>query len=153
MPLTGDGHAHSEWSWDTGGPGSDAADRMQAMCRRALKIWAACAGLHRARLPHRLGHRAGGPTRSSSSDGGLLTLDPLDVGGYLDSIERCRWQFPGYAFSAESSSVSHTSTRLGHGRSSTSPHDALACHSYEAMAMAEHFGFRQGRRPEDFWTR
>jgi hypothetical protein len=24
---------------------------------------------------------------------------------------------------------------------------------YEAMAMAEHFGFRQGRQPEDFWTR
>jgi histidinol-phosphatase (PHP family) len=38
MPLTGDGHVHSEWSWDTGGPGSDAAGRMQAMCRRALKI-------------------------------------------------------------------------------------------------------------------
>jgi histidinol-phosphatase (PHP family) len=31
--------------------------------------------------------------------------------------------------------------------------DALASNFYEAMAMAEHFGFRQGRHPEDFWTR
>ena len=31
--------------------------------------------------------------------------------------------------------------------------DALAGNFYEAMAMAEHFGFRPGRRPEDFWTR
>jgi histidinol-phosphatase (PHP family) len=31
--------------------------------------------------------------------------------------------------------------------------DALAGNFYEAMAMAEHFGFRRGRRPEDFWTR
>jgi histidinol-phosphatase (PHP family) len=31
--------------------------------------------------------------------------------------------------------------------------DALAGNFYEAMAMAEHFGFRQGRHPEDFWTR
>jgi histidinol-phosphatase (PHP family) len=38
MPLTGDGHVHSEWSRDTGGPLSAAAGRMEAMCRRALKI-------------------------------------------------------------------------------------------------------------------
>jgi histidinol-phosphatase (PHP family) len=31
--------------------------------------------------------------------------------------------------------------------------DALARNFYEAMAMAEHFGFRQGRQPEDIWTR
>jgi histidinol-phosphatase (PHP family) len=30
---------------------------------------------------------------------------------------------------------------------------ASASNFYEAMAMAEHFGFRQGRHPEDFWTR
>jgi hypothetical protein len=28
--------------------------------------------------------------------------------------------------------------------------DALAGNFYEAMAIAEHFGFRQGRHPEDF---
>ncbi len=31
--------------------------------------------------------------------------------------------------------------------------EALAGGFYEAMAMLEHFGFRPGRRPEDFWTR
>jgi histidinol-phosphatase (PHP family) len=31
--------------------------------------------------------------------------------------------------------------------------DALAGNCYEAIAMAEHFGFRQGRHTEDFWTR
>ena len=35
MLLTGDGHVHSEWSRDTGGPRSAAAGRMEAMCRRA----------------------------------------------------------------------------------------------------------------------
>jgi hypothetical protein len=30
--------------------------------------------------------------------------------------------------------------------------DALAGNFYEAMAMAKHFGFRQGRHAEDFWT-
>ena len=29
---------HSEWSWDTGGPRSDAAGRMEAMCHRAVKM-------------------------------------------------------------------------------------------------------------------
>jgi histidinol-phosphatase (PHP family) len=31
--------------------------------------------------------------------------------------------------------------------------NALANNLYEAMAMTEHFSFRQGRQPEDFWTR
>jgi histidinol-phosphatase (PHP family) len=31
--------------------------------------------------------------------------------------------------------------------------DWLAGNFYEAMAMAEHFGFHSGRRPQDFWTR
>jgi len=31
--------------------------------------------------------------------------------------------------------------------------DWLAGNFYEAMAMAEHFGFQPGRRPEDFWSR
>ncbi len=31
--------------------------------------------------------------------------------------------------------------------------DVLASSFPEAVAMVEHFGFRPGRRPEDFWTR
>ena len=97
MPLTGDGHVHSEWSWDTGDPASDAAGRMQAMCRRALKI-----GLPALALTERLDLTGWiidqddllDHLRPLVGDGGLLTPDPLDVGGYLDSIDRCRRQFP-----------------------------------------------------------
>jgi histidinol-phosphatase (PHP family) len=40
MGLTGDGHVHSEWSWDVGGPGGphSAAGLMDAMCQRAVQI-------------------------------------------------------------------------------------------------------------------
>lgn len=31
--------------------------------------------------------------------------------------------------------------------------DSLGANFYEAMAMAEHFGFHPGSRPQDFWTR
>jgi len=31
--------------------------------------------------------------------------------------------------------------------------EGLAGNFFEAMAMAEYFGFRPGRRPEDVWTR
>lgn len=36
--LPGDGHVHSEWSWDTGGPSSDAVGTMQRTCERAVTI-------------------------------------------------------------------------------------------------------------------
>ncbi len=39
------------------------------------------------------------------------------------------------------------------GRAITHTTDWLARNFYVAMAMAEHFGFHPGRRPEDFWTR
>ncbi|MGQ5691508.1 hypothetical protein [Rhodococcus erythropolis] len=31
--------------------------------------------------------------------------------------------------------------------------EALAANFPEATAMLEHYGFRSGRRPEDYWTR
>lgn len=55
-------------------------------------------------------------------DNGLLIPEPLDVAGDLEGVERCRRQFPELRFSAESSSVSHTSTQTRRGSSSTSPH-------------------------------
>jgi hypothetical protein len=54
----------------------------------------------------------------------------------------------------------HGSRRVERGRrprdhvgSDAHTTDALAGNFYDAMAIAEHFGFRQGRHPEDFWIR
>ena len=97
MRLTGDGHVHSEWSWDTGGPKSNAAGRMEAMCHRALRI-----GLPALAFTEHLditGWAIGQedlldhlrPLVDASGD---LTPEPLDIAGYLDCIERCRRKFP-----------------------------------------------------------
>jgi histidinol-phosphatase (PHP family) len=98
MGLTGDGHAHTEWSWDVGlgVPQVAAPGAMESMCRRAVQIglpaiaftehldvtsWA----IEPLDLPARL--------RPLVRDG---TLSPpvLDAGGYLDGVERCRRRFP-----------------------------------------------------------
>ena len=99
MRLTGDGHVHSEWSWDTGGPKSDAAGRWPGS-DRALE---------------------------------------LNIGGPIRPWIPQWWNEEG-------------------GRAITFASDAhtpegLAGNFLEAMAMAEYFGFRPGRRPEDVWTR
>lgn len=97
MRLTGDGHVHSEWSWDTGGPKSDAAGRMEAMCHRALKI-----GLPALAFTEHLDITGWAIGQEDLLDhlrplvdaSGALTPEPLDVDGYLESIERCRRKFP-----------------------------------------------------------
>jgi histidinol-phosphatase (PHP family) len=97
MLLTGDGHVHSEWSRDTGGPRSAAAGRMEAMCRRALKI-----GLPALAFTEHLDLTGWvidpedllDHLRPLVGDNGLLIPEPLDVAGYLESVERCRGQFP-----------------------------------------------------------
>ena len=99
MGLTGDGHVHSEWSFDVGlgDPHSNAAGRMDSMCRRAVQIglpalaftehlditsWA----IEPEDLPDRL--------RPLVGENGVLTPPLLDADGYLDSLERCRREFP-----------------------------------------------------------
>jgi hypothetical protein len=70
---------------------------MQAMCRRALKI-----GLPALAFTEHLDITGWvidpedllDHLRPLLGDDGLLTPDPLDMGGYLDSIDRCRRQFP-----------------------------------------------------------
>jgi histidinol-phosphatase (PHP family) len=287
MLLTGDGHVHSEWSADTGGPHSGAAGTMEAMCRRALKI-----GLPALAFTEHLDLTGWvidpqdllDHLRPLVGDNGMLIPEPLDVAGYSENVEQCRRQFPrlrilsGVEFgqphidadkarrlvdlsaldrvngslhtlpiSEESRAVrsepitlyrqwpaerviweylaearrmiagsdmyevlSHIDYAVrywpaqqegpfnprifedvfrqvmrdlaGSGRalelnvggplrpwilqwwseeggraitfaSDAHTTDALASNFYEAMAMAEHFGFRQGRQPEDFWTR
>jgi histidinol-phosphatase (PHP family) len=90
--LAGDGHVHSEWSRDTGGPRSAAAGRM---CRRALKI-----GLPALAFTEHLDLTGWvidpedllDHLRPLVGDNGLLIPEPLDVAGYLESVERCRRQ-------------------------------------------------------------
>jgi len=97
MDLTGDGHVHTEWSWDTGGPHSDAAGLMDSMCGRAVQI-----GLPALAFTEHLDftrwtlapeERLPDSWRSLVSADGVLDPPPLDVEGYLDSVERCRQQF------------------------------------------------------------
>jgi histidinol-phosphatase (PHP family) len=99
MDLTGDGHVNTEWSFDVGlgDPHSHAAGRMDSMCRRAVQIglpalaftehldvasWA----IEPEDLPDCL--------RPLVGETGILTPPLLDADGYLDSVERCRREFP-----------------------------------------------------------
>ena len=99
MRLTGDGHVHTEWSWDVGlgDPLSGAAGRMDSMCRRAVQIglpalaftehldvtsWA----IEPEDLPDHL--------RPLISENGVLAPPQLEADGYLDSVDRCRRKFP-----------------------------------------------------------
>lgn len=97
MTLPADAHVHSEWSWDTGGPRSAAAGTMRRTCERAVRI-----GLPAVIFTEHLdfdGWRTDpadvpDEERSLITDEGRLEPPPLDVSGYLDSIERCRRDFP-----------------------------------------------------------
>lgn len=98
MGLTGDGHVHSEWSWDVGlgHPRSDAAGRMEAMCRRAVHI-----ALPAIAFTEHLDVTSWNIEPEDLPDGlrplvrdGVLTPPVLDADGYLDSVDRCRAQFP-----------------------------------------------------------
>ena len=96
--LTADSHVHSEWSWDTGGRGSEADGTMLRACERAVRIglpalvftehfdfddaWRASPG----DFPVAAG-------RHINSEG-YLVAPLLDVDGYFEAIERCRHQFP-----------------------------------------------------------
>ena len=95
--LTGDGHVHSEWSWDTGGPHSDAAGGMESICRRAVQI-----GLPALAFTEHLDATgwAIGPEdlldhlRPLIDENGVLTPPPFEADDYRDSVERCRRKFP-----------------------------------------------------------
>ncbi len=97
MSLAGDGHVHTEWSWDTGGPYSDAAGRMESMCRRAMRI-----GLPAVAFTDHLDVTGWAidpedlleHLRPLVGVDGVLTLPLLEIEGYLDSVERCRREFP-----------------------------------------------------------
>ncbi|HET8988623.1 MAG TPA: PHP domain-containing protein [Humibacillus sp.] len=97
MMLTADSHVHSEWSWDTGGPDSEAAGTMVRTCERAVRI-----GLPALTFTEHCdidGWRAGPEdfpesNRRHITEDGYLVPPPLDVDGYLAAIDRCRHQYP-----------------------------------------------------------
>lgn len=98
MVLPADAHVHSEWSWDTGGPGSPAHGTMHRTCERAVTI-----GLPAVVFTEHLdfddawrADPADFPpvNRPLITKDGYLRPPPLEIDGYLESIERCRHQFP-----------------------------------------------------------
>jgi histidinol-phosphatase (PHP family) len=97
MTLPADSHVHSEWSWDTGGPGSAAAGTMERTCARAVRI-----GLPVVIFTEHLdfdswlidAEDAMDQQQELITEDGFLRPPPLDVDGYLASIERCRHNYP-----------------------------------------------------------
>lgn len=94
--LPTDGHVHSEWSWDA------VAGSMERTCARAQAI-----GLPSLAFTEHLDHTVWSIDRDElaavdpddravtlSDDDGRVRLPPLDVAGYLESVERCRALFP-----------------------------------------------------------
>jgi histidinol-phosphatase (PHP family) len=87
--LPPDSHVHSEWSYDTFGRAS-----MVAACQRA-----ADAGLPGLAFTEHLDFTGWGPGDAIGATGVKPgwwdAIRPLDVDGYLASIEECRQRFPG----------------------------------------------------------
>jgi histidinol-phosphatase (PHP family) len=87
-----DGHVHSQWSWDA--PRGD----MERTCARALELGLKSLAFtdHVDLTPWAL--HAGGkmdPGVRAHVGDGILLASPLDVAGYLESVQRCRELFPG----------------------------------------------------------
>ena len=93
QPLPPDGHTHTQWSWDAG------SGSMEGSCARAVDL-----GLPAiAFTEHVDAVRWAVPTASAQAmrrrgfdvgADGRFEPGPLDVDGYLESIERCRERFP-----------------------------------------------------------
>lgn len=96
MILPADSHVHSEWSWDA------MAGSMHATCEKAVEIglpslaftehvdhtvWTVSADVFAGLSPDH-------PVAGLSDERGRVQPPPLDVEGYLESLERCRARFP-----------------------------------------------------------
>lgn len=89
---------HSEWSWDTGGPRSEAVGRMHAACAQAVRIGLPALvftehldipGSWRAQPEDLMPHQ-----RHYVQPDGRVVFEPLDADGYFESIDRVRRAFP-----------------------------------------------------------
>lgn len=96
--LPADSHVHSEFSWDTGGPGSAARGTMRATCERAVRI-----GLPGLFFTEHLDLEDSWFTdpedfadheRHLVGEDGVVAVPRFDVEGYLEEIDRCRAAFP-----------------------------------------------------------
>jgi histidinol-phosphatase (PHP family) len=92
--LPADNHVHSQFSWDTGVSAS-----MEDTCRRAVEI-----GLPSVAFTEHVDFTEWGALDNPApggNDGGPAVIAsrkrvlPLDVDGYLASVEKCRTLFPG----------------------------------------------------------
>ena len=97
MPLS-DGHVHSEWSWDAREGSGDHAGSMVETCDRAVQL-----GLESVAFTDHLDYTPwevdldeldGLDSLKVYVSGSTLTPPPFDVDGYLESIERCRAEYP-----------------------------------------------------------
>ncbi len=97
MSLPADAHVHSEWSWDTGGPHSDAMGRMRATCERAVRIGLPALvftehldfpGTWRSRSEDLMDHQQG-----FLGGDGLVKHPVFEPQGYFEAIERMRGEF------------------------------------------------------------
>jgi histidinol-phosphatase (PHP family) len=89
--LPPDQHLHSQWSWDA--PRGD----MERTCARALDLGLKSVAFtdHVDLTPWLV--REGGSIPEgfrAHLEGGILLAGPLDVAGYLESVQRCRDLFP-----------------------------------------------------------
>ncbi|MFC0623609.1 histidinol-phosphatase HisJ family protein [Kribbella deserti] len=88
MRLPGDGHVHSQWSWD-----ADLGD-MDATCARAIGLGLPSIAFteHVDFAPFRAGFLVEKFERLVTD--GSLRPTMLDVEGYLESVEKCRAKYP-----------------------------------------------------------
>ncbi|WP_432948428.1 PHP domain-containing protein [Kribbella sp. CA-253562] len=88
MELPADGHVHSEWSWDAD------LGAMDVTCARAVELGLPAVAFteHVDFTPFRAGFLA--PKFADLVTDGILRAPVLDVGGYLECVERCRAAYP-----------------------------------------------------------
>jgi histidinol-phosphatase (PHP family) len=87
VTLPADNHVHSEFSWDTGANAS-----MEQTCRRAVAV-----GLPAVAFTEHVDFTEWGEHDHPPAGAQIAArrrVLPVDVDGYLASIERCRHQFP-----------------------------------------------------------
>ncbi len=96
--LPADSHVHSEWSWDTGGPASDAAGTMRASCARAVAMGLpAIFFTEHLDIPdtwHAEPDDLMPNLRGFLTGAGRVDFPPFDAAGYFDAIDRMRHEFP-----------------------------------------------------------